>query len=59
MPLRIGAGPRSCIGGLFSLLTVTTIIGSLVQKFDFSPDDASCPADADIPLRWGLVTVYP
>ena len=54
-----GAGPRSCIGGLFSLLTVTTIIASLIQKFDFSPDDESLPADADIPLRYDVTMCFP
>ena len=44
-----GAGPRSCIGGLFSLLTVTTIIASCIQKYDFEPDDDFLPADGDIP----------
>jgi cytochrome P450 len=54
-----GAGPRSCIGGLFSLLTVTTIVGSCVQKFDFSPDEASLPLDAPIPLRYDVTMCYP
>ena len=54
-----GAGPRSCIGGLFSLLTVTTIVASIVQKFDVTPDDATCPADADIPLRYDVTMCYP
>lgn len=54
-----GAGPRSCIGGLFSLLTVTTIIASCIQKFDFSPDDESLPADADIPLRYDVTMCFP
>jgi len=54
-----GAGPRSCIGGLFSLLTVTTIIASCVQQFDFSPDEASLPAHADIPLRYDVTMCFP
>ena len=54
-----GAGPRSCIGGLFSLLTVTTIVASIVQKFDVTPDDATLPADADIPLRYDVTMCYP
>ena len=54
-----GAGPRSCIGGLFSLLTVTTIVGSCVQKFDFSPDEASLPREAPIPLRYDVTMCYP
>lgn len=54
-----GAGPRSCIGGLFSLLTVTTIIASCVQKFDFSPDEKSLPKDAPIPLRYDVTMCYP
>lgn len=54
-----GAGPRSCIGGLFSLLTVTTIVGSCVQKFDFSPDEESLPREAPIPLRYDVTMCYP
>jgi cytochrome P450 len=54
-----GAGPRSCIGGLFSLLTVTTIVASLVQKFDFQPDDETLPADAEIPLRYDVTMLFP
>ena len=54
-----GAGPRSCIGGLFSLLTVTPIVASIVQKFDVTPDDATLPADADIPLRYAVTMCYP
>mgnify|MGYP001270394560 CR=1 FL=1 len=54
-----GAGPRSCIGGLFSLLTVTTIVASCVQKFDFSPDEKSLPKDAPIPLRYDVTMCYP
>ena len=54
-----GAGPRSCIGGLFSLLTVTTIVASLVQKFDFQPDEDTLPADADIPLRYDVTMLFP
>jgi hypothetical protein len=44
---------------LFSLLTVTTIVGSCVQKFDFSPDEASLPLDAPIPLRYDVTMCYP
>ena len=54
-----GAGPRSCIGGLFSLLTVTTVVASCVQKFDFSPDEKSLPRDAPIPLRYDVTMCYP
>ena len=54
-----GAGPRSCIGGLFSLLTVTTIVASCVRKFDFSPDEESLPRDAPIPLRYDVTMCYP
>ena len=54
-----GAGPRSCIGGLFSLLTVTTIVASCVQKFDFSPDEVSLPKEAPIPLRYDVTMCYP
>ena len=54
-----GAGPRSCIGGLFSLLTVTTIVASCVQRFDFTPDEESLPADAEIPLRYDVTMCFP
>jgi len=54
-----GAGPRSCIGGLFSLLTVTTIIASCIQKYDFEPDDDFLPADGDIPLRYDVTMCFP
>jgi cytochrome P450 len=54
-----GAGPRSCIGGLFSLLTVTAVVGSCVQKFDFVPDEVSLPKHAPIPLRYDVTMCYP
>ena len=41
------------------LLTVTTIVASIVQKFDVTPDDATLPADADIPLRYSRHHVLP
>ena len=31
-----GAGPRSCIGGVFALLAATTMLASTVQKFKLS-----------------------
>ena len=54
-----GAGPRSCIGGLFSLLTVTTIVASCVRRFDFEPDEKTLPRDAPIPLRYDVTMCYP
>ena len=54
-----GAGPRSCIGGLFSLLTVTTIIASCIQRYDFEPDDDFLPADGEIPLRYDVTMCFP
>ena len=54
-----GAGPRSCIGGLFSLLTVTTIIASCIQRYDFEPDDDFLPADGGIPLRYDVTMCFP
>jgi cytochrome P450 len=34
-----GAGPRSCIGGVFALLAATTMLASTVQKFRLSRAD--------------------
>mmetsp|Transcript_605 Transcript_605/g.1954 ORF Transcript_605/g.1954 Transcript_605/m.1954 type:complete len:649 (-) Transcript_605:3310-5256(-) len=32
-----GAGPRSCIGGVFALLSATTMLATTVQNFKLSP----------------------
>ena len=45
--------------GLFSLLTVTTIVASCVRRFDFEPDEKTLPRDAPIPLRYDVTMCYP
>ena len=42
-----GAGPRSCIGGVFALLAATTMLASTVQKFKLSKASHSKGANGE------------
>jgi len=53
-----GAGPRSCIGGHFATLTVTTCLAASLRRFDFSPAP-KLPADARVPFRYDVTICFP
>ena len=44
---------------MFSLLTVTTIIASCIQRYDFEPDDDFLPADGKIPFLYSVTMCFP
>ena len=56
-----GAGPRSCIGGVFALLTATTMLATAVQNFKFGKCDDGVHEDPgdEIPIMYDTTICFP
>jgi cytochrome P450 len=56
-----GAGPRSCIGGVFALLTATTMLATAVQNFKFGKCDDGKHKDPgdEIPIMYDTTICFP
>eukprot|EP00958_Prasinococcus_capsulatus_P021688 scaffold2977_cov383-Prasinococcus_capsulatus_cf.AAC.3 len=51
-----GAGPRSCIGATFALISTTILLASCVRRFRFEAVDPNGP---EIPLKYDTTIVFP
>ena len=56
-----GRGPRSCIGGVFALLTATTMLATAVQNFKFGKCDDGVHEDPgdEIPIMYDTTICFP
>jgi len=53
-----GAGPRSCIGGVFALLATTTVLATCIQRFRFDKVDGKDPG-MELPHSYDTTITFP